>query len=477
MLPALMLLLLCEAHAQSRSMTLDEVILLAKNQSPRYKLAQTQKEISYYRFLTYKSDFNPQVSFIGNAPVYNKEYFGVRQPDGTIKFQSIQQNIASAGFALSQQIPLTGGELSLNTDVTRFDDFKSKTKQYNGTPVYIKLAQPLSSFNELKWRKKIEPLKYDESRREFVQEMESIAQQAVSLYFDVLDAQNNISIASANLRNTENNYEIEKKRINLGTTTEDRLLQLELQVLNSRQNLEKARYDQKIAQLNLKTFAGTRDTATLAAIAPQQIPLVAVDIDKAIGFARQYRPEFIAFERKKYEARRDVEQAKALRQQVVLLASFGLNNVGTEIESIYKSPNDQQRFSVGFNIPIVDWGRRKARYNTARALEKLNDFNSDLQEAVIVQEITTLVQSLVLLKSSIAISQTTDSVAQRRYTIANNLYQLGKLTITELNLAQAEKDNARRTYMTALRAYWTAYYMLRRLTLYDFDQQQELYRE
>lgn len=125
--------------------------------------------------------------------------------------------------------------------------------------------------------------------------------------------------------------------------------------------------------------------------------------------------------------------------------------------------------------------RRQKQYNctpvTARALEKLTEVNNEFEEATIYQEITSLIRNIELLTSNISLGITTDSVAQRRYVIANNLYQLGKLSVTDLNLAQAEKDNARRTYIYALRAYWDAYYALRRVTFYDFERQRPLSTE
>jgi outer membrane protein TolC len=124
----------------------------------------------------------------------------------------------------------------------------------------------------------------------------------------------------------------------------------------------------------------------------------------------------------------------------------------------------------------MDWGRGKARLNTSDSMQKLTNFNNDLEEAGIVQELTTLVENIELLKGNIALAGTTDSVAKRRYAIANSLFQTGKLSITELNLAESEKDNARRSYIGSLRNYWTAYYLLRRLTLFDFVKQKTLIR-
>lgn len=460
---------------QIQSYSLADIISEAQSKSPKFKLVETQQEISLYQYLTFKSDYKPQVFFYGNAPVYSKEFYGVRQPDGTIKYQSISQNNSNLGLGLSQQLPFSGGVLSLNTDLARFDDFKAKTKQYSGTPVYLMLSQPLFAVNELKWRKKIEPLKLEESKREYIAEMESIAQEAAGLYFDVLDAQSNMQMARANLQYTEANYEMEKKRVNLGTTTEDKLLQLELQTLRSKQDLEKAKYDYEVAQLDLKTYVGIKTDKDLNLFVPAKTPVLKVDLAVAIEYARKNRPEFISFIRKMNEAKRDVALAKAARQQVNLVASYGLNNAGESIGKVYQNPNDQQRFSIGFNVPILDWGRRRARYNTAKAIEKLTAVTNEFDEATLYQGITTLVRNIELLEYNIVLSQKTDSVAQRRYTIAGNLYQVGKLSVTDLNLAQSEKDNARRAYISALRAYWDAYFTLRNATFYDFENNRPLF--
>src|SRR5262249_25397145 len=161
---------------------------------------------------------------------------------------------------------------------------------------YLQLNQPLFAFNRLKWEKQIEPLKYQESERDFTAQLESIAQESTKLVFDILEAQNNMEIARVNLKNTEANFGIEMKRINLGTTTEDKLLQLELQVLKSRQDLEKANYDYKVAQLNLKTFIGSKETKDLTIKIPEEIPFLVINVDTALNYARRFRPEVVAFE-------------------------------------------------------------------------------------------------------------------------------------------------------------------------------------
>ena len=51
------------------------------------------------------------------------------------------------------------------------------------------------------------------------------------------------------------------------------------------------------------------------------------------------------------------------------------------------------------------------------------------------------------------------------------LYLLGKSSVLDLNASITEKDTARRSYITALYNYWSLYYTLRSITLYDFEKE------
>lgn len=454
---------------QNRKVTLEELIGLVQTQSIKFRVAVNQREMSIEQFRSFRSELKPQISLYGDAPVYQKEFYGVRQPDGTIKYQMISQNTANIGFSLSQVLPFSGGTLSLNTDLSRYDDFKSNLRQYSGTPVFVRYAQPVFAMNPWKWKKKIEPLKLEESKKQYQFELEDLALQTVNYYYNVLDAQNNIEIALANLNFARQNYEIEKKRIKLGTTSEDKILQLELQSLRSEQDLEKARYALQVALLQLASYTGGSVGEGWIFENRDSIPELSLDISKAQEMARENRPEYIGFQRKKLEMEMDIQVAKNYQREVSLVASYGLNGIGNGINNVYQNPNDQQRFSVGFQVPLVDWGRRRSKYAIAKANQKLAQSNQEFQESEITQRITTLVNNLHLLKRNVMVARRTDSVAQRRFQISLQLYQLGKLSLTELSLAQTEKDQARREILSAQRSFWEAYYQLRKETLFDFS--------
>ncbi|HEU5291882.1 MAG TPA: TolC family protein [Cyclobacteriaceae bacterium] len=461
-------------YAQTRY-TMEDVLQMAKSQSPFSKQAETRKENRYWQYKFYKSDYNPQLRLSGNLPNYNQDYFQNVTDDGKVEFQSRERTDAIVNLGLQQPIFFTGGTLSVNTNLNKINDFYYDYSTWNGTIVNVRLDQPILNFNELRWNKMTEPLRFEESKRSYVEEMEFISQQAVDRFFTVLDAQINLQIAQFNLANNDTIYKIEQGRYNIGTTPKDKLLQAELQLLRSRQDVTSARINLQNSKLDLRSYIGLKNDDEFELVLPEEIPTLNVTVDEALQRAKDNRADFIAFERRKIEADREVAEARGQRFQINLSASYGLNNSGDELDAIYTDPLSQQRINVGFNIPVLDWGRNRARMRTALANQKLNDYVIAQDEIIFEQEIVTNVAQFEVLLSQIEITKKSDEVAQERYLVSQNRYLIGKIDITNLNIALNEKDAAKRSYVGALRSFWSSYYGLRRLTLYDFSRNQLLY--
>lgn len=459
-----------------KKLTLEDIIVQAQEQSPFSKQAETRKENRYWQYRLYKSNYNPQLRLTGNVPAYNKEIAAIEQNDGTIDFRSIRRTNSSVNLGLIQPISFTGGAVSVNSSANYFSNLdNSALNGWNGTVYNVQLYQPLFGFNELKWDKNIEPLRYEESRRGYVEEMEFISTQAVDRFFSYLDAQINLQIAKYNLANNDTIYKIEEGRYNLGTTSKDKLLQVELQLLRSKQSVAQANLDLQTNRLRLRTFLGLNEESDFEFVLPESTPQFDISLEKALESAKNNRSDYIAFERRKVEAEKEIAQARGQRFRADLTASFGANNNAVDYGGIYVNPDNQQRANIQLDIPILDWGRNKSRMKTALANKQLNDYVIAQDEVNFEQEVITLVRQMEVIRLQVEIAKASDKVAQERYIVAQNRYLIGKIDITNLNIALTEKDDAKRSYVNALRAFWKAYYDLRRLTLYDFSNNQLLY--
>ncbi|MEP0714198.1 MAG: TolC family protein, partial [Algoriphagus sp.] len=362
---------------------------------------------------------------------------------------------------------------------SRFDNFISNPNQpqtqFLGTPINVRLQQPIFAYNPFKWDKKIAPLIFEESKREYVQELENVSALVTELFFNFLTAQVNVEIATKNLKNSEDIYAIEKKRYEVGMTFEDELLQIELQSLQAKQDLAQAKLDLESSSLAVNSYIGLNQSTEIKLLSPTEIPDFDVDVEQALDLAFKNRAEALGFDRRKLQAESEVARAKGQRFDATLNASYGTNNTASNWADVYGNPNTQALVNLGISVPILDWGRSKARMAQAMANQQLVDYTVQQEMVNFEQEIFTKVKNFLMIRERLNVTKLADEVAERRYDISLNRYQTGNVDITNLNIAQNEKDSNKRAFYASLRDFWVAYYELRSLTLYDFEKEELLY--
>ncbi len=457
------------------TLTLLQVVDMAKAQSIAARQASTTKETRYWEYRTFQSNYKPQLVLNGNLPAYSRAFREVIQPDGRILFQPIRNNNSALNLALQQNITQTGGTIYANTVLQRFDDFDRKNTLYNGTLFAVGLEQPLFRFNPLKWDKLIEPLKYKESQQEFLEEMERIALKANELYFDLLLAQVNLKISETNFQNTDKILRIANEKFELGKISRNEILQLKLELLKSQKAVATAKRDLEIFTLNLKSFTGFNQNQVLKLTEPQPQNTPSVFADKLIQEAFENRADAVAFGRRILEADKLIAKAKGDNGiNANLVANLGFSNSGASLSDVTKSPKNYQDVQVVFTVPILDWGRSQSRIKTAEAQRQLAQYTVEQDKQNFQQAIYTQVTLFEMLKNQMDLTMQADSIASEKYQIAQERYVLGNLSITDLSIAFTEKDQAKRDFIETLRQYWAAFYRLRWLTLYDIEKNEKI---
>jgi DNA-directed RNA polymerase beta' subunit len=135
---------------------------------------------------------------------------------------------------------------------------------------------------------------------------------------------------------------------------------------------------------------------------------------------------------------------------------------------------DRESIQLEFSVPIMDWGRSKSRTATAKANLQLAQQTVAQDKMSFEQEVFTQVTLMGMLQQQVSLTARADEIAALRFKIAQDRFLLSDLSITDLSIAIQEKDRAKRDYILALRDYWRAYYTLRLLTLYDFEQNRKI---
>lgn len=462
-----------------KRLTFEEVIRIAEEQSPNALMAKHRFRASYWQYRTYVAQYRPSLTLTGTTPDYSTAYSRVWNSvleQWDYQATNVLQNLAS--LSLSQNIGLTGGSISLESDLTLENDFERDTHKYITAPVSIRLVQPIFRYNALRWEKKTEPLKYEAARKTFLSNIESVHQQAVMNFFMLAQAQINKQIAEMNFSNADTLYRIAQGRYDLGTIAEDELLQMQLSWLNTETARKEAEMNLRDREIRLRSFLGFNENVRLELILPDRVPDLQVDPREVLELAMTNNPEILEQQLTLLTAQSNVAQAKAEKGlNANIIASFGMRDQDPDFAMAYRESNQQQTIRVGFTMPILDWGLGKGRYRMAQSSLELAQVQSQQALVDFEQNLLLDVEQFNLQANQVAIAAKSDTVAMKMYEVTKQRFLIGKISVLELNNADTKKDQNKRAYVMALQNYWNYFYNLRNLALYDFINRKPLETE
>ena len=468
-----------QVHSQDFSarinLTLDEVIDLAITQSSASKYTQNQNVNYYWRYRNFKTQFRPQLTLNGTVPNYSHTTQPITQPDGSIEFRQVSNLSASGNLSLNQSIPQLGTSIWARTSAHGIQNLNKDEISYSGNPYVIGFSQPLFSYNWMKWYRKTEPMIYDEAQKRFVEQIEGIASNTTNRFFTYLTVQTNFKLAESNLKNSMDNLRISQTKKELGQISDNDFSRIQLSVLNAQKALNQARMDLKNADFELKRYVGLDQSMEIDLEIPLNFSLFEIDPELALKKAKENRRETTLYQRQLINAERDLAQAKSSTGlNATLSGSFGLSNSAPTFAGIYEQPGKDRIVRVSMSIPILDWGKSASAVKLAESERELTIYNVNKDMEEFDRQVVVQVEQFSLLRDQLETADEADKVAENGYQIALRKFQNGELSITDLNIALQEREQAKRDYIRSIRSYWVAYYRLRELTLFDFERGQNI---
>ena len=462
------------AQEETISLTLQQAIEIAQEHSPQAQAARHTYRAAYWNYRFFRANYLPSVT-LSSSPNLNREINKITQPDGTNQFVKQNQLSTDLSLKINQNVWFTGGSFFIKTTTQRIDEFENDLTAYNTQPIVVGYEQSLFGYNSLKWNRRIEPIRYREARKTYSEALELVSSQTSTLFFNLATAQTNLDIATSNHASADTLYRYAEGRYNIGTINENEMLQLEINKLTEETNVMNARIEVENCMQELRSYLGIQEDLLIKVRIDNRVPDLHIDLDAALMLANENSPEIQNMLRRKVESESAVSRAKAnagLKADIYL--RFGLTQTADKLKDAYRNPLDQQYVSLGITLPILDWGRGRGQVRVARSNRDLVYTQVEQDKTDFDLNVRKLVKQFNLQAQRVNIAARTDHTAQRRAEVARKLYLLGKSSVLDLNASITEKDTARRSYITALYNYWSLYYALRSITLYDFEKERPL---
>jgi len=465
------------AVQSQEALTIDKALNFAETSSPDLQLSllnleRYQKNLEAQR-AALKSRFTLEVNPI--------DYSNQRRFDTRVSEWYTNENVQSnATFTVSQPILPTDGTISLINDFGwRKSNSTLSTSQtqsevfYNN--LYVNLNQPIFTYNRLKLQLRQLELNLENANISYAMQRLNLERNVTQFFYNVYMAQMNLNIAREELTNTQKSYDIIVNKVDAGLAAKEELYQAELNLATSKSTVQNDEVSFENAKDQLKLYLGmdlNEDILILADVAANPVP---VDLDLAISNGLESRMEIRQREIDVENSQFSLIETKALNEfKGEVNLRMGITGDDPALGNIFKQPTKSPSVALSFNIPIFDWGEKKARIAAAEADIKSQELNASEQQKQIVVDIRQVYRNIQNQLNQIDIAKQNEKNAQLTYEINLERYQNGDLTGMDLNLYQTQLSQNKIAYSQALINYKIELLNMKIQSLYDFEKRERI---
>lgn len=454
-----------------RTLNMQQVVQLAQENSISAMSNRNTFAAQYWSYRSYKAELRPSLNLSANLANFNRSLVALQDYNtGTISYRANYNLSNDATLYVSQSVPWTGGTLSLSTSLSRLDQYNpSRLTTYYAQPIYLSYAQSLWGFNRFKWDKKTEPKEYEVAKRQYIENMEQVNQNAVAYFWNYVSAKESFERASKSFDDSKRLFEAGQTRFAMGTITRDDLMQIEVSMLNDSLSLTSSKVNLRSALNRLCSYIGYKEDTELNLIIDYDIPDITLDYDDVLARALENSSFNLSQEISYINTERNVAQAKANRGiSASVNARFGLSGSADTFNDTFVQLKDQEVVGVSLNIPILDWGLARGRVRMAEA-NALTTRNS-LEQSMIDyrQNLFTQVMQFNDQHSRCEISKRAAELAEDSYQLALKSFGNGSMDMTKLDQIKQKRDSALSSYLTNVASFWSSYFGIRKATLFDY---------
>ena len=261
----------------------------------------------------------------------------------------------------------------------------------------------------------------------------------------------NLDIAREEFENTSKNFEIIQNKVEAGLSAKEELYQAELNFANSQLSVQDNELALANAEEQFKRELGIDLDQPIQLQADLDIKPVVVDLEKAVEQALNSRMELrqkqINIEKSFFDLERTKAQNEFRADLQMTLGIFGDDEV---FSRIYNTPTQNPSIALSFNVPLFDWGERRARIQAQQASIKSQELDLSEEKKQIRMDIRQAYRSIQTQLPRIEIARKSVENAQRTYELNLERYVNGDLTGIELNQFQNQLSSNKIAYAQSI---------------------------
>lgn len=456
-------------HSQS-TLTMEMVVNELALESPAAILQKMQYNNKILTYINYKRNFLPSFAFNVSPLSFNHSIKSLQEAtSGKYNYVEDFVNNTTVGIGIIQNVGITGGTLSLSSNINILSEFKEERTRFSTNIFALSYNQQLfGGYKNYQFQKKITKNEYNNAIKQYCENIAMIQYNAAVKLLDLYLLNISLDATRYNIQVADTLLNIGRIKFNNGALTEQHLLQLELQLSNEQYN-EETLLNQKVFAFNdFKTYLGLDNLEFTISINDSIFPQF-IRYDDFFENVQRYNPFYLSIKNKQIQAEQNLYNAKMQnRFNADIGVSFGFNKYADKLSEAYMRPTQQQAISINLTIPMYNWGVNRNNQIISENIYKSTLIDIKNEEYTFYNNLKEEVDSYNSALRLLEISKRTYRLSKDKYEILVNNFYLGESSVSDLTNAYKELNSALRNYCTQFQSVWSRYYQIRALSLYDY---------
>ncbi len=387
----------------------------------------------------------------------------VKKAEADISVADFQLKEAKAGFFPTFKTTYSYTRLDEDPSVT-FSGMTFQTGTADNFNWEVSLSQPLFTGFRILTGKKLAELGLENANLTVELAKLDLALQVKQAYFNVLLAQKRTLVADRAIKQLEAQVEVAKNFYEVGMSSKNDLLQVEVELANTVQNKVNAENNVSLAKAQLNTILRRNIETPLELEDVKGFTAQEPELGPSLKIALDERVEMKQAQLGVDSALKGVDLAKAdYYPQVALVGSYARSGDTAIVDGsdVDDAPTDLT-LTLALNWTIWDWNARSHRVGASKGeVLKARHVLNQIRDGVAL-EIKQALLNLASTKKNIAVNSKAIEQAEESLRMSKERYREQVTTSTEVLDAQTRLSQAQVNYYAALYGYHLAQAQLKR---------------
>ena len=366
----------------------------------------------------------------------------------------------------------TNGYLSFNNRMYRYnqieDDGTEDVDYYNR--YYISYRQPLFQPNGLKNDLEQAEMSLERTQLEFYGDVVGIVDNVAEDYYDLFEEQFTRDIYLDLSDNLDRALEIAQGLVRSDSTRSIELDQIQVELANALENVQAAESSFRLDAASVKRDLGLADTDSIAITTAFQLDPVSVDMEEAVQYAMELTPRMRQLDMSLRGSEIRLEDTKSRGGfQLDLNMSYGREKRDDEAANLWLHPDNSYTVNVTAEVPIWDWGERKARIASSEIGIQQSLLRLEEAEIQIVSSVRNEVLNVqdreartMAMRDNLELARDVSETSFQRY-------ETGAISALDLILSLRREADTAENFLEAYLGWRGSLRRVQEMTFFDFE--------